>query len=209
MTELGWKWRAEELQLNTSIYRGTFDNFQVFQFIPLGANASVLSLRNAAKVQTQGLEIEAQWAVTPSWQMGLSGAYNEATFVSFPNGGGVGIDLANNVLPDAPRTSYSLHSSWTWGNMDEPWTLLIRTNYKSSVFTNPTNNPTTELLPARHEWFIRLNHEKIQQNWGMSLWIENAFDDQYLLSKNRDFFGHILERPSRNRQVVFQWRKYW
>jgi iron complex outermembrane receptor protein len=78
--ELGMKGSFGDWELNATVFRTEFDDLQVNTFDPVTAESYI---QNAAEVITQGIELDARWAVTDS--LTLSGAYSylDAEFDDF------------------------------------------------------------------------------------------------------------------------------
>ena len=117
--EIGAKttWMNDALQLNLAVFRNEFENLQVSVFSGSGITFFV---DNAASSTTQGVELDARWAVTENLNLSLAAAYLDATYDDFPVGPchflntsiipscsapPFGIDFAGKPLPYAPDWS--------------------------------------------------------------------------------------------------------
>ena len=103
--ELGFKseWLNRRLRVNSSIYRMDGKDYQVQQFVQQANGTSVATITNAGEVRIDGMELDLQARVSPSITVKGGLAYTDAAFVSFKNGGGVGVNFDGNRLPYAPR----------------------------------------------------------------------------------------------------------
>jgi len=90
--ELGLKttFLDDRLSLNMAYFDAKYDNYQVNQFISLGivngVETTSIRIKNAAKVSTNGLELEAVFKVTDDLSINGSLGTLNATFDSFPGG---------------------------------------------------------------------------------------------------------------------------
>jgi iron complex outermembrane receptor protein len=62
-------------------------------------------ISNAAEATSQGFEAEIYWRITDSLRFETSFATLDATYTSFPNAGGLGVDFSGNQLVSAPEFS--------------------------------------------------------------------------------------------------------
>src|SRR3546814_17447955 len=92
------------LRFDLAAFYNEFSDFQQFQFVSLGGGTTVLQLRNAARVESQGVEGSISLQVNENLRLGANAGYVDATFDKFPNGGPAGQDLSGNDLP-APDTT--------------------------------------------------------------------------------------------------------
>ena len=74
--ELGAKWTLADgaARINAALFHASYENLQVSLFDPAALN---FVTTNAGESSTQGLEVDAQWAVNENWQLGA--------YVSFLN----------------------------------------------------------------------------------------------------------------------------
>jgi len=95
--ELGWKttWLDKRLAFNGAVFHQEWDDFQ---FSYLGANG-LTEIRNAAKAQIDGVEVELQWAATYNFLLSGGFAWYDAELAEDYCGYG---DLENNPISNCP-----------------------------------------------------------------------------------------------------------
>ncbi|PKL96817.1 MAG: hypothetical protein CVV18_00135 [Gammaproteobacteria bacterium HGW-Gammaproteobacteria-8] len=168
-----------------------FDDFQVFQFVPLGGGAAVLQLRNAAKVETTGIDGSITWLAARGVRLTGNFGYVDAEFDRFPNGGPDGADLSGNDVP-APDFTAALIAE-----LDFPgelfagqFSLYAEYSFRDSYFSGPSNDPTFERIDSRNLVNTRLSYRHRGGHLGAGLWVRNLFDENFLNTRGRDFIGN-------------------
>jgi iron complex outermembrane recepter protein len=209
------------LQLNLAAFIANYDDYQVNQFVDLGGGRTSIRINNAAKVETSGVEAEANWLVTDDFTLRASLGLLDATFDSFPGGGTGGADASGNDLPNAPDTTASLGGIFYQDLPSLGSTLLLRAdvNYASEYFSGANND--TEIpynsafpgmipygqLPERTEVNARIGLMSDNETWEVYLWGRNLTDETDPQDELRDFFGTVAKLPSlpRTYGVEFGW----
>src|SRR5690606_31723554 len=90
------------LILNLALFYIQIEDLQIFQFVEQNGN-TLLELNNAGQATSQGIELDLTAQLTSSLSFTFNSAYTDASFDSFKNGGGIGIDYDGNTLPYAPE----------------------------------------------------------------------------------------------------------
>jgi iron complex outermembrane recepter protein len=188
--ELGAKssFLDKRLIVNSSAFVTKFDDFQVFQFIPTQASGTVLSLTNAGKVTSQGLELEISAALTDNLMLTLNTAFTQARFDEFKDGGGLGHDYDGNYLQNAPK-----HSWFAAIDFSQPvfhqLTFYTHINYghTGAYFSNPNNAPENS-ISDRYVANARLGL-KNDEHWDLSIWIKNITNQIDLRQRSVSFLG--------------------
>jgi iron complex outermembrane receptor protein len=174
------------LTLNASGFVTKFDDFQVFQFVPTQSSGTVLSLTNAGKVTSQGIELDVRAILTNSLSASFNAAFTQAKFDEFKDGGGVGVDYDDNYLPYAPERSYFVALDYSkpllaqlgfYGHIDY--------GYTGDYFANPNNSPDNS-IPSRYLANARLGIT-IESHWDISLWVKNMTDETDLRQRSLSF----------------------
>ena len=95
--EIGWKttWLDKRLAFNGAVFHQEWNDFQ---FSYLGANG-LTEIRNAAKAQIDGVEVELQWAATYNFLLSGGFAWYDAELAEDYCGYG---DLENNPISNCP-----------------------------------------------------------------------------------------------------------
>ena len=188
-------------RVNLSIYRTDFRNYQINQFVDLGNGQTVVQLRNAATVHIRGAELEALAEPVTGLTLGANLAYVDASFKSFPNGGGPGVDLDGARLPQAPRFTGSFFSSLS-APVSGGLNLIGFAEYsqRGRSFAG-AENLARQALDRRHLLNLRLGIEGAGGHWALEGWVENALDDKYTVNRDRDFFGTLFRNWGAPRTV--------
>lgn len=177
------------LTVNVSTFVTKFDDFQVFQFLPTQTtNGTVLSLTNAGKVTSKGVELDISAALTEHLQFSVNTAYTNARFDEFKNGGGIGKNYDDHYLPYAPKNNYFIALDYTrpvFGKTDV--FAHIDYGYTDDYYSNPNNLPGNR-IPGRSLTNARLG-VKVDDSWDVSVWVKNLADDTSLRQKSVSFLG--------------------
>lgn len=178
----------ERLTVNVAGFVTKFDDFQVFQFVPTQSSGTVLSLTNAGKVTTQGVELDINALLTDHLSVSFNTAYTQAKFDEFKNGGGLGVDYDNNYLPYAPEHTYFFAIDYSrplfrqteiYGHIDY--------GYTGDYFSNP-NNTQANTIPNYFAANARLGIN-IDTHWDIALWVKNMTDETNLRQSSVSFLG--------------------
>jgi len=177
--EVGFKasWFDSTVTTNMAVFYYDFINKQE------QANTGVsFRVSNAASATSQGAELELYWYPTDNLTMWGNVGYLDATYESFPNGGGVGVNFDGNRLAGASKWS----SSWGF-NYVTPFDMINGTNfylsgdvdYRSSQFTDPNN---LEALKIEGYTILngRIGIEDDDGVWGAYLFGRNLTDKDVL-----------------------------
>jgi len=192
--ELGLKGIAEgnRLRWSAAVFNNRFDDFQVFQFVALPGGATVLQLRNAARVTTRGLEFSGDLQLTDDLLTRLSYGTVRARFNSFPGGGAGGADLSGTLLPGVPRHTASLIVEYgkavpaLAGRLD----LYGDFSYSDGFLPMASADPAAPTIGSTRLVNLRLGYTHADQRLGVALWSRNLFDHDYLRREGRDFLGN-------------------
>lgn len=111
--ELGIKSRFahNRIQMNLSVFNTDISDYQANYSVTVpGTTTTVSIITNVGKVRTRGVELDATAVPVRGLTLGLNGSYNEAVFVSYPNGpcpveviGQAICDLSGKPVPQAPK----------------------------------------------------------------------------------------------------------
>lgn len=178
----------KRLTVNLAGFVTKFDDFQVFQFVPTQSAGTVLSLTNAGKVTTQGLELDVNALLTDHLSVSFNTAFTQARFDEFKNGGGLGVDYDNNYLPYAPEHSYFVALDYSRALMQKLEVYgHIDYGYTDDYFSNP-NNTQDNAIPNYFSANARLGLS-IDSQWDISLWMKNITDETNLRQRSVSFLG--------------------
>ncbi len=198
------------LRFDLAVFYNEFDDFQQFQFVALGGGTTVLQLRNAARVESQGIEGSVSLQVNENLRLGANAGYVDAEFDSFPNGGPGGQDLSGNELP-APDTTaavtidYGVPLAALGGRID----FFGEYSFRSGYFSGATNDPLYERIGSRNLVNARLTYSNDAGDLGVSLWGRNVFKENFLDNRGRDFFGNqFVTRGEPRSYGIELWHKF-
>lgn len=191
----------QDLMFRSAIFYSQYDDFQVNQLVKLDSGAAALSVRNAAKVETKGAELELVYFIEQFELMASLGLL-DAEFEQFKNGGLNGEDLSGNSLPEVPDYTYNLgfkyHTKWSLIKSDI--TLSMNYNYRDDYNSDldgiteiPLANGST--LDVGHiEGYGLLNMaidvKPENSDLKIVLWANNLADeDSPVMLGKKSFFG--------------------
>ena len=211
--ELGLKGRFLEnkLSLNIAGFIADYDDFQVNQFVDLGGGRTSIRITNAAKVATKGVEIE--FTYRPITALTFQGAvgFLDGKFDSFPGGGTAGADASGKKLTNAPEFTANLSTIYRrpMPEMNANFFARLDVNHTGDFYTSIDNTKTTTLrfgakLPFGYREASTLINGRVgftfnEDKYGVFLWGHNISDEQSLSDDFRDFFGTIVNHPTRGR----------
>jgi len=168
--ELGVKtsFYDERLTLNVAYFDSKYDDYQVNQFFDLGdaddgTPLTSIRIENAAKVDTSGLEFEANFKVNDDLSLNGSLGFLDATYSSYPDGANtvlvrpdgtlsrIPTDANGNKLPNAADFSAALSIEYYTELESIGMDLMMRLDatHTSDYFTT-INNVTSRIVPGTH-----------------------------------------------------------
>jgi iron complex outermembrane receptor protein len=178
----------KRLTVNFAGFVTKFDDFQVFQFVPTQSAGAVLSLTNAGKVTTQGVELDISALLTDHLSVSFNTAFTQARFDEFKNGGGLGVDYDDNHLPYAPEHTYFVAIDYSRSLFQQAEVYgHIDYGYTGDYFSNPNNTPDNAIpnyFSANARMGVNLNGR-----WDISLWMKNITNETNLRQRSVSFLG--------------------
>ncbi len=177
--EAGFKawWFNSSLTTNMAVFYYDFTNKQE------QVNTSVsFRVSNAASATASGAELELYWYPSDEITAWGNVGYLDATYESFPDGGGPGIDFDGNRLAGASEWSSSVGANYV-----TPFGLINGTNfylsgdmdYRSSQYTDPNNNEALK-IKAYAIFNGRIGIEDADGVWGAYVFGRNIGDKDVL-----------------------------
>ncbi len=190
--ELGLKseWLSHRLRANAAAFVTDYKNYQTNQFIAYPGGTTVIQLNNAAKVNTDGVELTVEAFLSDDLRINVDGDYLHATFDSFPGGGAAGADATGNQLPYAPKMSgslgllYSIPIRIFGGKIS----LSGQYAYRDSTYTGQENTPD-EVLQSYGVYNGNLGWRSAQSGLELTLRAQNIGGKEYLVNRGKDFLG--------------------
>jgi iron complex outermembrane recepter protein len=192
------------LRANLSIFYALFHNYQVQEFVDLGAGATAIAIKNAAKVTSKGMELEVKLKPAPRWTLESGVSLLDATFDDFPGGGLAGSDASGNDLPFAPHFTAHIGLGYKVPVQPLPATLTIRGDYfhTDSYYSQVSNVRSQPLRGGGNVPFCytpgyglfsgEISLDALDERWSATLWVKNLFDKGYVTDSFRGFVGTIV-----------------
>ncbi len=174
------------VRFNANLFRQQHTDFQVFSFVQLSTGGTRLSVTNAGEATTEGVEIEANWFATERLRFWGNYAHTEATFDSFKDGGGIGVDFDGNQLAFSPENSYSLSGEYRAPVAGGELVTQLDYVYRDDYFSNPDN------LAINHNESLGLLNGRVgfeAERWSIYLWGKNLTDETVQVINSRSFLG--------------------
>jgi iron complex outermembrane receptor protein len=176
----------KRLRLNIAAYLSKHADYQVFSFVQLSNGGTALNVSNAGELTSKGIEIEAEAAPTDWLTLFANYGYNDASFDSFANGGGPGVDFDGNRAADAPKHNLNLGVATDFDLGFAQLVLQGDYNYRSSFFSNP-DNLAVNLNGSLEQVNLRAGLDF--GNVSVFGWMRNAFDVTETIFNSRSFLG--------------------
>jgi iron complex outermembrane recepter protein len=189
--------------LNVAVFRTIYNDYQVQIFPIVAGGLSPLTLDNAGKARTQGIEADLNARLGAGTTLGLSAAYIDAQFVRFtgascygdqtPATGCVGgvQDLSGKRMPDSPKFKVNLDLEHRFALNDRADIILgANLAHRTDALFQANNNPQ-----ARQPAFTLLNLsagvDLMQGKINVTGFVNNVFDKFYLTNAE-DFFSGLF-----------------
>jgi iron complex outermembrane receptor protein len=191
------EWFEHRLTANVSAFLNNFTDYQLFEFGKTPEGATFSALKNAGKVRTDGLEFEFQARPIKELDLSLNFSRLYATYVTFPNGGGIGVNYDGHQLEYAPKWTGSANANYTHDlNLFAGgyWMLGSSFYMRSSSYADPSNGPqyymnSSKLLDARVAIGSRGGGSF---DWEVTLSGENLLQSDSLTNISQDGFGVLV-----------------
>jgi iron complex outermembrane receptor protein len=174
------------LRLNIAAYLSKHSDYQVFSFIQLTNGGTALNVSNAGRLTSKGFEIEAEAAPTDWLTMFANYGYNDASFDSFVNGGGPGVNFDGNRAADSPRHNLNLGLATDFDLGFATLVLQADYNYRSAFYSNP-DNLAVNLNGSLEQVNLRAGLEF--GNVSLFGWMRNTFDVTETIYNSRSFLA--------------------
>lgn len=203
--EVGTKGTPGRLRYDLAAYVSRFINYQLFQIVNLGRGASSIDLRNAAAVESRGIDASFALRVTSQLDIGLNFGLVKATFISF-NTCSMTVDCTGHQLPYAPNFTSALTADYGMRLPDLRGKLDFygEYSYHGKSFSDVVNDPATQRIPSRELVNTRLDFIPDNSHWDLSLWVRNLFDKDTVMQRDRGFLGNLTVRRVDPRTVGFE-----
>ncbi|MBU3071416.1 TonB-dependent receptor [Aestuariicella sp. G3-2] len=177
--EIGFKSMLmdDRLRLNGAIFKTDYEDLQVLQQFDCGGCAiPPLVTKNAGKAVSEGIELEATFALTDSLQLAGTYAYLDTEYVELE--GNLKQD-EGNALRNAPRNAYTLVTSYEkempfGGFMDARLEYI----HKEKAYQD-TANYESAAIPEYRVFNTRLAYTSADEKWEIAGWVNNLTGEEY------------------------------
>ncbi len=174
--ELGAKTRLLDntLQLNAALFYYTYSDLQMVYF---DTGSSLVA--NVGKAEGKGIEADLRWVPNRHWDLflGISVLDTEITDADEMIELGACGDCDGNDLPFAPRLSTSAILTYRQPAFNGEMFFTMENIYRDKMYGGP-DNIADATVDSWTEFNFRLGYRS-DSNWWATLWIENAFDEEY------------------------------
>ena len=157
--------------LNLAVFRTEIDDFQVVRFTGLGFETTTIP------VESEGLEFESQWVMSPELMFATSVTYTDATEKN-----------SGDAMPGSPDWSanISVHYEHALGLGELRWRLDGALNYLDERYTDRNEK---FLIDATTLFDLRLALLPASGNWELALLGRNLLDEEISFEFDYPIFG--------------------
>lgn len=192
--EVGSKGRLLDgrVRYDLAVYLSRFKNFQVSEFVNLGGGSTSIELKNAAAVESRGLDAALALRAASNLDLGYRFGLNKALFDSYGNCS-VSVDCTGHDLPYAPHFTSALTADYGMRlpNLNGKLDLYGEYSYHGKSFSSSVNDPAIQRIPSRELVNVRVGYLPDNSHWDFSLWARNLFDHDTIATRDRDFLGNL------------------
>lgn len=195
--ELGYKGLHLDgkLQLNASLYRYDYDDYQDrVEIYNEASQSSQDQVRNAGSAENQGFEIEVLWYPTESLTIGGNASWTETEYnddiiileddnPAYPDNlffGDVSLaqNLKGNSFKRIPETKYTLWGSYSW--RFDAGSLIVGASYAyTGEYYSSGIERSLDEVPERERTDVSLTWRDSSERWTARAFVDNVFDERY------------------------------
>ncbi|MEE4208910.1 MAG: TonB-dependent receptor, partial [Parvularcula sp.] len=167
------------LRLNGSVFFNQYEDIQLTAAVPDETGNLIVTVDNAAEAEVFGVEIEAQIAPTPGFDIFASVGYLDAEYTDVGNAQNISED---SEFVKAPQWQTSLLARYTapitsWGQ----FTGQVDWSWRDDVFNDVVNSPQVA-QEAYHLVNASLFVEPASEAWLATIFVRNALDEEYIVN---------------------------
>ena len=187
--ELGLKSKFlhNSILLNIAAFRSDYSDLQVTAITRgSGVNlAGTIAVRNAASSRSQGVEVEAQWAVNSNFRLGINVTYLDAYFVDYADGPPTGIQNAQGIssqnlsgrrTPYSPKWSGSMSAAYLTPVFGKYQFRAELTPFYSDAYFSGVGSDPLGRQKAYTRLDGRLTFENVDARWAIDIIGKNLTD---------------------------------
>lgn len=178
------------LKLNAAYYHTFYEDTQQTNLVntPSGLITQVV---NAGNADIDGIEVDAQWVITPNWMLTVTAGYLDWSFDKPASG-------PTPILPSAPEFEGTARLNYFLPTSIGDWTFDLNASSRSKLLGNISSGQTgidnfdaataqsLTLLGARAQLDVK------DTNLNVSLWVRNLQDKEYSTSGLNIYFPGSL-----------------
>lgn len=205
--ELGWKYTADTLLLNVSVFQTDIENFQANNF-DTSTGVTITRLTNAGDVSTEGIEVDFLWQPTEylSFGGGFASVTAEIDRFNCPVEQTTGLPPPNCSvrsgldLPFSPDLKFSLYGQWIVPLNNKDLILnasFVHTDEQQSILpgNDGTFNPAA-LIPEYDIINLSAGLSFMEDKFRVTLIGKNVGDESYVTTYSGDGFRYQLPRDA-------------
>jgi iron complex outermembrane receptor protein len=169
------------LTFNLSAFWTELSGLQA-NIVPTNGNRSYLA--NVGDVRSRGIEVDANWRVTPELTLTANGSFNEAIYTSYPNApcpvGVTGVcNLTGRPLWQAPKWIANAIVDYERALSDKvDGYAVAQLSYRSWTYGAADDGPYSR-IPGYAVANLRAGVKFQQGKYDLSVWASNLFDKRY------------------------------
>ena len=192
-----------KLRINLAAFLTKFKDYQVFQFVPIEGSAAgtIITLTNAGRVTTRGIELEAQALPTDNLSLTLNYSFIDAYYNEFRDAGGPGIDFDGNKLDDTAK--HNIYAAADY-QADVTGSIYLTVHadftYRGARFNDRANTDAAR-ISARNFFNARIGLINDDTGLELYIWADNILDKKYLGGIGTSFVGTNTRSQTEGRTV--------
>ena len=178
--ELSWRgaWLDKRLRTSADLFHTDWKDQQV----EVADEDGIATVANAARARMRGLELSADYRVTPALQLNLGASYLDTEFREFVFDGQ---DLSGQKFPFAAKYKATVGGTYTFGNglqvggdiVHQSDSVTLVTNDDGLVVERPNDSVTLVNLSATY---------RMGKAFSLSGYVKNLFDERYIVNNQGD-----------------------
>ena len=188
------------MQFSADAYHQTHKDYQTAAFI-----GTIFSLSNAEEASTQGVEVDAQLALTDSWRVSASAAFTDAKYEDFVNGPCNALSIPDaNGFCDQSGDRLPFVADWNV-NLGTEYVIPFSSGslaLRADLAMSGDYNPDLVLAPyLEQDGYERLN---LRATWSTEAYDLTAFVNNATDAEIVDWAGAANVVPGASGQFIIQ-----